>query len=377
MKRQVDRTRNGEVLKKKQWIVGLVVLVALAALLYLGRDSIQQFSFGKFRTQFVQADWGKIALGIGCIYLAYFFRSIRWAWLLRHDKKVGPFTLLGTQVIGFTAVALIGRIADPVRPYLVAKKTGLPLSSQIAVYIVERLFDLGCSALLFSLAILSIAPGSMPHPGAHKAGMLTHLLLQFPLLAGIVERFGGLILTAFGALFLVLVRFAGEWVALGVERFLRRFSKSFGKAAAHKILTFRSGLYTMRSFSDFAVTTLISLAMWGLIALAYIETLKAFTNVNVDQCIVLMMASGGASVLQLPIIGWFTQIGIVAAAISAYLKIDFEVSSACAATLLLVTFLCIIPVGLVWARFEHVSLRKVAEESEEAEEELAVEEPAG
>jgi hypothetical protein len=39
--------------------------------------------------------------------------------------------------------------------------------------------------------------------------------------------------------------------------------------------------------------------------------------VNVDQCIVLMMASGGASVLQLPIIGWFTQIGIVAAAISA------------------------------------------------------------
>jgi hypothetical protein len=377
MKRQVDRTRNGEVLKKKQWIVGLVVLVALAALLYLGRDSIQQFSFGKFRTQFVQADWGKIALGIGCIYLAYFFRSIRWAWLLRHDKKVGPFTLLGTQVIGFTAVALIGRIADPVRPYLVAKKTGLPLSSQIAVYIVERLFDLGCSALLFSLAILSIAPGSMPHPGAHKAGMLTQLLLQFPLLAGIVERFGGLILTAFGALFLVLVRFAGEWVALGVERFLSRFSKSFGKAAAHKILTFRSGLYTMRSFSDFAVTTLISLAMWGLIALAYIETLKAFTNVNVDQCIVLMMASGGASVLQLPIIGWFTQIGIVAAAISAYLKIDFEVSSACAATLLLVTFLCIIPVGLVWARFEHVSLRKVAEESEEAEEELAVEEPAG
>jgi uncharacterized membrane protein YbhN (UPF0104 family) len=377
MKRQDDRTRNGEVLKKKQWIVGLVVLVALAALLYLGRASIQQFSFGKFRTQFVQADWGKIALGIGCIYLAYFFRSIRWAWLLRHDKKVGPFTLLGTQVIGFTAVALIGRIADPVRPYLVAKKTGLPLSSQIAVYIVERLFDLGCSALLFSLAILSIAPGSMPHPGAHKAGMLTHLLLQFPLLAGIVERFGGLILTAFGALFLVLVRFAGEWVALGVERFLSRFSKSFGKAAAHKILTFRSGLYTMRSFSDFAVTTLISLAMWGLIALAYIETLKAFTNVNVDQCIVLMMASGGASVLQLPIIGWFTQIGIVAAAISAYLRISFEVSSACAATLLLVTFLCIIPVGLIWARFEHVNLRKVAAESEGAEEELAVEEPAG
>jgi hypothetical protein len=31
--------------------------------------------------------------------------------------------------------------------------------------------------------------------------------------------------------------------------------------------------------------------------------------------------------------------------------------------LLVVTFLCIIPVGLVYARVEHVSLKKVAQES--------------
>ena len=54
----------------------------------------------------------------------YVIRSARWALLLRHIQKVGPFSLLGTQVIGFTGVALLGRIADPVRPYLVAKKTG-------------------------------------------------------------------------------------------------------------------------------------------------------------------------------------------------------------------------------------------------------------
>jgi hypothetical protein len=54
-----------------------------------------------------------------------------------------------------------------------------------------------------------------------------------------------------------------------------------------------------------------------------------------------------------------------------------EPAMACAATLLLVTFLSIIPVGLIWARFEHVSLRKVAEESEHVEADLAAEEPAG
>jgi len=55
-----------------------------------------------------------------------------------------------------------------------------------------------------------------------------------------------------------------------------------------------------------------------------------------------------------------------------------EPSTACAATLLVVTFLGVVPVGLIWAQFEHVSLRKVAEESGHAAEteKPAVEEPS-
>jgi len=52
-----------------------------------------------------------------------------------------------------------------------------------------------------------------------------------------------------------------------------------------------------------------------------------------------------------------------------------EAGLACAATLLLVTFLGVVPVGLIWARFEHVSLRKITAESEHAEEELEGKEP--
>jgi hypothetical protein len=73
----------------------------------------------------------------------------------------------------------------------------------------------------------------------------------------------------------------------------------------------------------------------------------------------------------LPILGWFTQIGLVAAALSGLIGASAEAATACAASLLLVTFLAIIPVGLIWARFEHVSLRKVAVESEHADEELS------
>ena len=162
-------------MKKKQWILGIIVLVALAAVLVWGRDKIH-FDFAVFRAQLAGADWIKIAIGFACIFLGYILRSVRWAMLLRHNKKVGPFSLLGTQVIGFTAVALIGRVADPVRPYLVAKKTGLTLSTQIAVYIVERLFDAGSMALIFSSTILYTVwfgqPGDLPYIEIVQEGRL-------------------------------------------------------------------------------------------------------------------------------------------------------------------------------------------------------------
>jgi hypothetical protein len=352
-------------LKKKQLILGLVVLVALIALVVWGRDRIH-FDFAVFRSQLALADWRKIGIGFASIYFCYVIRSVRWALLLRHMKKVPLLSLLGTQVIGFTAVALIGRIADPVRPYLVSKKTGLPLSNQVAVYIVERLLDMGSIALIFCTVILLAPAGALPHPEIIKKA-----------------AYGGLATTAIGALFLVVVRLAGGAVASLLEGAFSVVSKGLGRAIGEKIRTFRAGLDTLRTPADFGVTLGLSLAMWGLITLAYLEITTAFVDspqlagLTLAKCMLLMASSMVASGFQLPIIGWFTQIGLVAAAMSGFFGVAPEPATACAAALLLVTFLGIIPVGLIWARFEHVSLRKVAAESEHAEETLVVDEPAG
>ena len=349
-------------MKKNQLIVGLLILAALVALVIWGRDRIH-FDFGVFRSQLALADWRRIGLGFACIYLAYAFRAARWAQLLKHNKNVPPLSLLGTQVIGFTAIALLGRVADPVRPYLVSKKTGLSLSSQIAVYIVERLFDAGSMALIFSSVILYTAwfggPGALPH-------------------AEIVKRAGywGMAFTVLGALFLVAVRLAGGVVASFLERAFGLISKKLGHAVAEKVRSFHAGLDTMRTFADFAVVAALSLGMWGIITLAYLETTRAFVaspqleSMTLAKCMLLLAFSGGASVFQLPVLGWFTQIGLVAAAISSFYGAAPEASTACAATLLLVSFLGIVPVGLVWAQLDHISLRKVAVESEHAEEKL-------
>ena len=359
-------------MSKRQLILGLVVLAALIALFLWGREKFH-FDFHVFRDQVAQADWRKILIGLFSIYFAFVFRSVRWARLLKHNQKVPPFSLIGTQVMGFTAIALIGRVADPVRPYLVSKKTGLPLSSQFAVYIVERLFDMGSMALIFSIAMLWIPEADILRATSHSK-MVGSLEQHSPQLAAIFARFGGLFFTLAGALFLVAVRLWGTTVAALFERVFGLISKNLGASAGEKIRTFHSGLDTMRTFGEFAATAGLSIGMWVLIAYAYFITCQAFTGspelagINPPKCVLLMVASGGASIFQLPVIGWFTQIGIVAATLTGLFGASPEASTACATSMLLVTFLGVIPLGLIWAQFEHISLRKITHESEAAEE---------
>ena len=140
-------------MNKRQLILGLVVLVVLIALGFYAQHQ-HPINWHEVVRQFAESRWSYFAIGASGIYLAYILRATRWAYLLRHHKKVSLLSLVASQVIGFTAVALIGRVADPVRPYLTSKKTGLTVANQLAVYIVERLFDFGTMAVFFSIAMI-------------------------------------------------------------------------------------------------------------------------------------------------------------------------------------------------------------------------------
>lgn len=354
-----------------------MVLALLVLLVIWGRHRIH-FDIAVFRSQLALANWGMIGLGLGCIYLGYLLRSARWALLMRHIKRVPWFSLLGTQVIGFTAVALIGRVADLVRPYLVANKSKTELSSQVAVYIVERLFDAGAMALIFSLGLLQVSQSDVL-AAIRQTGHMAFLLHRSPQLAADVVRYGGLVLTVLGALFLVGIRLSGDVIARLFEKAFGLFSRNLGHAAGHKIRTFHAGLDTIRSFGDFAATASLSIGMWTLIAASYFVTMRAFTaspalsTILVGKAVLLMVVSGTASTVMIPVLGWFSQIGIVAWGLAVVTGAGHEAAVACAACLLLVTFLGIIPVGLVWAQFEDVNLRSVTAESEQAGEQLAEE----
>jgi hypothetical protein len=166
-----------------------------------------------------------------------------------------------------------------------------------------------------------------------------------------------------------LTRTHGVQLARAIGNALRGLSPKLATAVEHRILSFRDGMNVLRTFKDFAWALLLSLIMWALIILAYFEVVHAFASLSMlhsSRIMLVMAASMAGSVLQLPIIGWFTQIGLVSAAMKG-LGAPLEPSIGAAALLLIVTFMSVIPVGLIFARVEHVSLRKVARESEHLE----------
>jgi hypothetical protein len=340
-------------LKKHPWIMYLVGAILLGALVWLVHTRVH-FQWSVFRDQLQHVDWRRIAAAAAMILFCYWLRAVRWAVLISPQKRVTSSSLMGSQVIGFTALALFGRLADLVRPYLVARRTRLSLSSQVAVYTVERMFDLAATALIFSSALL-LAPdrATLPHHEALQHGAL-----------------GGLALTVILAVFAISVRVKGRAVADLVERSLGSLSSALGASAGAKIRAFRDGLDAIATLGDLFRALGLSLIIWGFVTAAYLQITLAFvlspelSSMTLARCLVLMAASMAGSVVQLPVLGWFTQIGITTGVMQSIFHVQFEPALACGTMLLIVTFMSVIPLGLIWARIEHVSLKKISEQSE-------------
>ena len=88
-------------------------------------------------------------------------RAVRWKIFLKPVRpKVKTMDLVSPTLIGFTGLALLGRAGEFIRPYLIARRTDLPFSSQLAVWAVERIFDIGAFTVLMVLAIF--LPSALP-----------------------------------------------------------------------------------------------------------------------------------------------------------------------------------------------------------------------
>lgn len=345
-------------------LLALVLVLALVALYFVARNRVH-FDWANLKLQLRAVNWKLVLGGVAAINLSMLFRAFRWKILLGKATEVAALRLAPGQFIGFTVVALFGRVADLARPYLVARRTKTPVATQLAIYSIERAFDLASAAILFAVTLV-FAPKDMPH----------HELF-------VNAGRGAILLTAVIVVFALGVRFAGAALAAIAGRVGGLISQKFGAGASEKILELREGMRTLSSFAQFAGSLAWSLVIWVLIAAGYFATMRAFegtpvlAHVSVPGVMLVLAVSMAGSLFQLPIIGWFSQIAVLAGALATALTAPLEVASACGAILLLVTTLSVVPFGAICAKIEGVGLRDAASAGEEVAEDdtIAAETP--
>ncbi len=339
-------------MKAKQWFLSAAVLLVLVLLGYLQFRSFHGFQWSVLSGILGSILWSRIALSVALIFIAYATRAARWSILLRPTKPTSPVALIPSQFIGFTAVAILGRLGEFVRPYLIARRVQVSFTSQVATLAVERVFDLLAAATIFAVTL----------PFSSSVNMLPHSQ-QFRH-AGYAAMLGSVLLGVLA----VAARLAGNSVAAIFGRAFGLVSKSFGHHVQEKILAFSHGLDTIRNPGDLALALFWSFVTWGLIALAYVEGVHAFqvpalAAIAPAQTILLMAGSLFGSLLQLPMVGGGSQLATIHIMISI-LGVGPEAATACGIVLYLATSMSVIPVGLILSRAEHVSRRKVARSSE-------------
>jgi len=344
-------------MKRKRVVIFIILAAVLAALVYWQVSQWRRFDWETFSEETENVNWGLILVAVLCVWAADTLRAWRWALFLRPVKKVAGITLVASQFIGFAGLALLGRPGELIRPYVIARRVGMPLSSQMAVWMVERIFDFGTvTAFLLADILFSKSLTTLPvYRGIRTAGFVLTAMVVF----GIVVAF-------------VLRRFGLQFAAWIERQLAPRFPALAGRMS-RRTREFSDGLNTIHDVRSFALCALLSGLIWAGVAVSYRLVTYAYhdpevSRLDIPEVILLMFSSIAGGVLQLPIIGGGSQLATIAIMKSENVfNVRPELATSCGILLWLVTFMSVAPVGLLLARREHVSLTELAAEEERAE----------
>lgn len=317
-----------------------VTVMALLALLVAWlvwravRDRGFDWRLAAFSLAHVRPGW--LLLAIAGIYATYWVRAIRWAVLLRPIKAdPSVANLFAATVIGFTAITLLGRPGEFVRPYLIAVKERVPLASQLAAWLLERVADLLMVLILFGFALARVGPQ------AKAAG---------PGLRWLLTEGGAFVVVAAGSLLILLV-FLRHFTAPAQRWLDRTFRFLPGKmfiALMRLAETFIRGVESTRSDAALLRVLLYSVFEWLLIIVSYWCLTASFTGLNLnfrDVVVFLGFVALGASV-QIPGIGGGIQVTAVVV-LTELFGVRLEEATVFAFLVWLVTLVAVVPAGLV------------------------------
>lgn len=289
----------------------------------------------------------------------YWGRALRWRVLIRKQKPhASLWNLFVATAIGFTAIVVFGRPGEMIRPYLIARKEKLPISSQVGAWFLERLYDLLMALFIFGVALVQVQSTTV-----HVGEALTWVLRLGGHAAGALATVCVVLLAVFGL-------FSG-WAENRLRQVAEVLPASVQGRVQSMVSAFVQGIQSTSSPSAVLQVVGYSILEWLLIMGCYyclflaVPQTAAFSLLDVS-IFVGFVAFG--SVVQIPGVGGGPQI-VSVIVLTQLFRVSMEVASGVALLLWAVTFVVIVPFGLLLAVHEGIRFTRLAGIGDELAEE--------
>ena len=134
---------------------GVLCLLASALFWWFGRN----LDWVEVRRSVGNSDPLLLTAAVLIICTVYFFRAFRWGALLKPLRATRFADLFAATAIGFSAVFLVGRAGEVVRPVVLSMRDPrVRPSASLVTILVERIYDMTAVALMFAINLIWFKP---------------------------------------------------------------------------------------------------------------------------------------------------------------------------------------------------------------------------
>jgi uncharacterized protein (TIRG00374 family) len=325
--------------------------MGLAAGIWLVRLFLNSrgFDWRAFRGTLLSLRWPWLVAASSSVIAGYYGRALRWRVLMRPVKPdPSLWNLFSATVIGFSAITVLGRPGEFVRPYLIAAKEKVSASSQMAALVLERIYD-----VLIVLAIFGFALGRVRRSDAALGPALSWVFATGGWFVG------GLSIVVLGLLM------AFRHFSASVRRRLLDALAAHGaapllfKRADRLITAFVQGMESTKSPKAMLLLVWYTILEWATIALTVFCVMRAFGGALrfgwLDVLIFLGFLAFGA-VVQIPGVGGGMQV-VAVLVLTELFRMPFEISTSIAIVLWFISFVVVVPIGVTLALHEGIRWR--------------------
>ncbi len=238
--------------KLRRWLWLAVTAIVLSLIIYnLSRSpEWRAFSWQRLWSSVVNARPGFLLAALAATLSSYLLRAYRWGFFLDPIKKASLWVLFVGQILGFSSIYLIGRPGEFVRPAYIARKENVPITSMVAVWLLERIYDTVFLVLLFAAA-LYLTPLAPPKGQAETVLARMHG-------AGLVM----FLVTAVICAALVLFRLRAEGVTRRIVAAFRLLPGRGRDHLEHFLRSFADGLKVIQNWKDFLASITSTVVLW-------------------------------------------------------------------------------------------------------------------